>query len=122
VGIDPVRNQPRGRRRDADVAPFSPEGDAVADVVDEFVFLDPVLRPLRVERQLLPLLFRLGDGNKIRTGPTALHDLVGDPLVAKLEVASRFVERGVDDWILDHDLAHIVTFLACAFIVWSGSC
>ena len=112
VGIGPVVEQARGRRRDADVAALAPERDAATDVVDELVLFDAVLGPLGVEQQLLgPLLLRLGDGDEIRTGPAAVDDLVGDALVGEPEMARRLVERRVDDRVLDDDLTHTVTFL-----------
>ena len=55
------RVQYSSRRRwwagDADIAAPAPEGDALADPVDELVLLDAVLRPFGVEGELLAPFF-----------------------------------------------------------------
>ena len=105
-GIGPVGNQARGGGRYADVAALAPHADAPTDVVDELVLLDAVLGPLGVKLKLLAFLLRPGDGDEIGAGPAAVNDLVGDALVGKAKMAGRFVERRVEDWILDDDLVH----------------
>ncbi len=79
------------------------EADAVADLVDQPVLLDPITRPL-VEDQLAAALLRLRDRHEVRRRPPALHRLVGDPLVIEPEVPTRRRERGIQDRIFDDDL------------------
>ena len=101
---------PRGLSRGQSCGPavaFSPELDAGTNLVDELILLDPVLRPLGVkDKLLLALLAGPGDGKEVGTGPAALDDLVGDPLVGELEVPTRLPERRIDNRILNDNLLH----------------
>src|SRR6185437_857053 len=88
------------------------QGDAAADLVDEFVFFDAILSPLGLEEQLfLALLFGAGDGHEIGADVPAINHLIGDALGGEAKMAGRFVERRVDDRVLDDNLAHNVPIL-----------
>ena len=93
--------------RDADVAALPPKLHASADTVDEFVFLDAVLRPLGVELKLLAALLP-GPGNRdeVLADPPGLDDLVGDAFVVEPEMPRRLVKGRVDDGVLNDDLRH----------------
>ena len=107
VGVGPVGQQAARGGRHADVAAFPPKRHAGADLVDEFVLLDPVLGPFGVEdKLLLPFLTGLGDGDKIRAASAPIDDLIGDPLVGELEVPARLPERRIDNRILNDYLSH----------------
>jgi hypothetical protein len=56
-GVVPVLQQPARGWGDVGVAAQPPQLDALSDVVDEVVGLDPVERPLVVELQLRAALF-----------------------------------------------------------------
>ena len=118
VGSGPIGEQPARRRRDADVAALPPELHAGADLVDEPVLLDPVLRPLGIESKLvLALLARLGDGDEVGTGAAAGLDFVGDSFVVEAEMTGRLAEGRVDDRVLDDDLRH-GRFSSLALMSW----
>ena len=93
--------------RDAKMFCLAPLLHAGTHLVDELVFLNPVLRPLGIEVKLiLALLLGLGDGDEVRTDAALLGDFVRDALVGKPEVSPWFLERRVDDRIFDDDLLH----------------
>ena len=106
----PIHDRRRGRH--ADIAALAPQGNAAPDVVDELVLLDTVLRPFRLDEELLALLPRLRDRHEVGADPPAGDDLVRDALVGKPEMAGRLVERRVDDWIFDNDLGYAIEILA----------
>ena len=93
--IRPILQQPTRCSCDADVATLTPCPDTRPDSVDEGIFLDAVLGPLRVEYQLLVFgcLPRLGDWNKIGTDSPFLFYLIGDPFVGEPPMPLRFLER-----------------------------
>lgn len=115
VGVGPIGEQACRGRRHADMAPLSPQGDAVTDLVDELVFLDPVLRPLGVEGEL-PGVSGLGDRDEIRAGPATIDDLVRDAVFGESEMSGGFVEGGVDDGVFDDDLLQSLPTLSARFI------
>ena len=65
VGVCPVGQQPGGRGRDARIAPLPPQGDAAADVVDELIFLNALLNPFGIKRELPALFPRPGDRHEV---------------------------------------------------------
>jgi hypothetical protein len=107
LGIRPVLKQAQCRGRDAEIPTLSPEVDAATNPVDVLVLLDPVLRPLRCQRELQVALF-LGAWNRHEVGadPALFNDLVGDAVIIESEMARGFDERRIEDRILDHDLGH----------------
>jgi hypothetical protein len=65
-----------------------------ADLVDEFVRLNSIFCPLRLEIELVFAFFaRRGDGNEIRAFAALAVDFIGDPLVGEPEVTLRFSKR-----------------------------
>ncbi len=84
--VPPVlQKAPRGFC-DVWVAPFAPEGNPGADLVDELVFLDSILRPLCFLPRFAPPLPGLGDGDEIGTDTAPFNDLFGDSLVGETEM------------------------------------
>ncbi|MCR4412945.1 MAG: hypothetical protein NUV77_11050 [Thermoguttaceae bacterium] len=102
--------QARGHRGHVvGVSPFAPELDLAAHLVDEPVGLDAVGRPLGVEDELLltpPLSAGPGNGHETGAGATLGDDHLGDALVVEVEMSLGFLERRVDDRVLDDDLPH----------------
>ena len=86
LGVGPVAQQGRRGGGHADVAPFPPHADALADAVDGLVLLDPVLGPFGVKRGLFFLLFRASDRNEVGARSPARDNFVSDPLVSKFEM------------------------------------
>jgi hypothetical protein len=101
VGRPPVVEQPARNRRDARVVASAPQGDALADAVDELVRLDPLRDPVSGKRELRALLLRRRDRDEVRADPSRLDDLVRDPVLGEPEVARGLDERRVDDGVLD---------------------
>lgn len=113
-GISPVGEQSCRSRRYTNITALAPHCDATTDVVNELIFFNAVLCPLRVEWKLLrAFLFRLGDRHEIRTCPPAVVDLVGDAFLGKSKMASRLVKRRIDDRVLNDNLAHTHTSKDC---------
>jgi hypothetical protein len=81
-----IFQQVAGDGRDARIPLVPPQFDPAADEVDVVVLLGAVLRPLRIEGELLALLLRAGDGDEVATRAAAFNDLVRDPVVVELEV------------------------------------
>ena len=87
--------QLRGRIRGLLVAPFSPQLHSLANLIDEAVLFNAILHPLFIQRELLApfgFLLRLGDRDKVGTDSTTADDLIGDAVVAKLEMPRRLHE------------------------------
>lgn len=53
----------------------------------------------------LEIFFWLCDGKKIGADSTTFYDFIGNAIVAKFEMAGWFIEGGIDNRILDHNLA-----------------
>ena len=103
----PVLQQAGGRLRDAYATALSPAVHSFAHLIDELVFLDALLSPLRIEDQLgLSSRFRLGDWNEVGTDTSPLDNFVGNAFIRKAEMPFRLLERGVDDGVLYNDLGY----------------
>src|SRR3989338_3575697 len=96
----------RRRLGDAWVAALPPHGDPGADLVDEFILLNPILSPLGVEFKLFPSFLRLWDGYKVGANATGLDRLVRNTFVGELEVPSGFGEGGVENGVFNDDVGH----------------
>jgi len=60
-----------------------------ANIVDQFVFFDSVLRPFCIELKLLrPFFLRLGDRHKIGAGAAAFYFFIRDSLIIEFEVTA----------------------------------
>jgi len=86
----------------ARIAALPPLTYALANPVDEAVFLDAIFRPLSIEEKLvLRSPAGLSDGDEVRTDTALLVDLVRDSGLVKKKVSGGLPERGVDHRILD---------------------
>jgi len=61
----PVFQQVPRDGRTRQPSPLAPQIDPVADEIDVVIFLGAILRPVRIEGELLSLLFRVGDGDEV---------------------------------------------------------
>src|SRR5690606_21579305 len=107
VGILPVLKQAAGDACNSLVAAATPHIYLPANVVDEAIFLDTLACPVGIQAHLLPgLAAGTWDGNEIGTRPAPLDDLVGDAVVRKAKVASRFAKGRIEDGILNNNARH----------------
>ena len=90
----------------ADVAAGAPLLHALADPIDESVFLDAVLRPFGIENQLLTLFLRSRDRNEVGADAASCDDVVGNALVREAEMLIRFSEGRIDDGVFNDGLSH----------------
>jgi hypothetical protein len=110
--LGPILDELARRRRYAEISPFAPQADALADAVDDLVLLDAVLDPFGVEWKLLAAsLAGLGDGDEVRAYSPLFDDVVRDALLVEAEVPRRLVEGRVYDRVFDGDLSHSAVFL-----------
>lgn len=105
--VCPVLEEPRRRRGHTRVAATAPDAHPLPDLVDETVLLEPILGPLCLELELATLLLRLGDRDEVAARTPALRDVARDPFIAEPEMARRFSERRVQDWVFDADVRYV---------------
>lgn len=113
AGALPVFEEAAGGVGDGEVAALTPEGDALADFVDEGVLFEAVGGPaFALEGGLFGEFdFGFGDGDEVFALPAAGEDFVGDAFVGEAEVTLGFDEGGVDDGVLDEDGVHEVNLV-----------
>jgi len=108
LAAPPVFEEGAGGAGDAIVAAEAPFGDGVADVVDELVFLLAVFCPFRAEDELFFAALLTGgrDWDEVGGITAGFDELIGNASFAEVEMAHRFLERGIDDGIFDDDVGH----------------
>ena len=115
VGVCPVFQQTACDVGHTGVPAFAPNSYPLPDAVDVFVFFDPVLGPLGVKFELLPLLFGSGYRDEIGADSSRIDDHVGDPLIIELKVTSRLPERRVQDRVVDNNVSHGIDSICSQF-------
>jgi hypothetical protein len=88
------------------MAAAPPRADAPAHEVDNAVLFEAVGGPLGFELELRALLPGLRDRYEVGADAPLLDDLIRDALVVEPEVARRFVERRVEDGVLNGRVRH----------------
>ena len=120
VGTGPVLEKLRRRSRDAKMFVLVPLLYPAANLVDELVRLNSVLRPLGLEIELVfAFLARRGNGNEVGALAPGFDDLIGDPFIGKPEMPFRFLEWRVNDRIFDDNLAHIIVPAFRGQLAWA---
>jgi len=75
--------------------------------VQNLLNLDPVLRPFRIELELIPFFLRFWNWNEVGSDSANIDGLVRDSFLGEFEVPSGFGERRVQNGIFYDDLGHV---------------
>src|SRR5439155_8381600 len=88
LGIRPILEQAARGVRDADVTTPPPQCDALANLVDDRVFLNAVDCPFRLEIELPAFSLRPRDWNEVRAGSALVDDVVRNAVVVETEMTT----------------------------------
>jgi hypothetical protein len=89
--VEPVLEELPSSGGHARVVRHTPARDGTPNVIDEFVFLDPVSGPLGFEFELLSLLLGLRDRDEVAGDAARVYDAVRDAVLVELEMTRRLV-------------------------------